>query len=273
MNTTIAQQHIETAVQAALLAGNEIMKVYISEDFGVQSKEDSSPVTKADIAASNAIMPLLENTGIPIINEETQKVDYSTRKTWKQVWIVDPLDGTKEFINKNGEFTVNIALIENGKPVLGVIYVPVTDTLYFGIVNQASYVISKFYIAVESLDYNHLVSKAQKMPLANTRSKYTVVASKSHLNAPTQDFINELKKETPDLECVSVGSSLKFCLVAMGKADIYPRFSPTNEWDIAAGDAIARGAGCSVIVAQTGKEMLYNRADLLNPDFVVKRIG
>jgi len=271
MENIVAKRHLETAIQAALLGGNEIMQVYISEDFGVESKSDNSPVTKADIAASNVITPILEKTGIQIINEETQTVDYKIRKNWKQVWIVDPLDGTKEFINQNGEFTVNIALIENNSPVLGVIYVPVSDTLYFGISNDASYIISKVSTTVDSFDIEHLISFAQKLPTIQEHNVYRVVASKSHLNKETQSFIDNLKTTQENVEIISVGSSLKFCIVASGKADIYPRFGPTCEWDIAAGDAIARGAGCSVTVAKTGEDMIYNREDILNPHFIVKR--
>lgn len=249
---------LATAIRAALEAGHDIMAIYDdpAADFGIERKADNSPLTRADKAAHARIMMFLEPTGIPVLSEEGAHLPYDVRCGWQRLWIVDPLDGTKEFIKRNGEFTVNIALIENGEPVLGVIYVPVKKQLYYGIVGEGA-----------NKDENGL---KLTLPLDSTDRPYTVVASRSHLSPETADFIDNLRREHPDLELVSSGSSLKICLVAEGKADIYPRHAPTMEWDTAAGDAIARAAGREVVDALTGEPLHYNKEDLHNPWFFVK---
>lgn len=237
---------LKTAIRAAIEAGQDIMAIYDdpAADFEVERKADNSPLTRADKAAHARIVSYLEPTGIPVLSEEGAHLPYSIRRNWDRLWIVDPLDGTKEFIKRNGEFTVNIALVENGVPVLGVIYVPVKQQLYHS-----------------------------KMEMKEVAPRpFTVVASRSHLSPETAAFIEELRKEHPDLELISSGSSLKICLVAEGKADIYPRHAPTMEWDTAAGDAIARAAGCIVMDAQTGTPLVYNKEDLHNPWFIVSRV-
>lgn len=249
---------LATAIQAALDAGRDIMEIYDDPeaDFGIERKADNSPLTRADKAAHARIMTYLEPTGIPVLSEEGAHLPYDKRRTWQRLWIVDPLDGTKEFIKRNGEFTVNIALVEDGAPVMGVIYVPVKQQLYYGIVGEGA---TKEEDGVRS-----------SLPLPAGERPFTVVASRSHLSSETADFIDNLRREHPDLELVSSGSSLKICLVAEGKADIYPRHAPTMEWDTAAGDAIARAAGRSVVDALTGEPLRYNKEDLHNPWFVVE---
>ena len=237
---------LSVAIRAALAAGRDIMEIYNdpNQDFGIERKADNSPLTLADKAAHRRIADMMKETGLPMLSEEGAHESYEKRKDWVAFWLVDPLDGTKEFIKRNGEFTVNIALVENGVPVLGVIYVPVKQQLYHS-----------------------------KMEMKEVAPRpFTVVASRSHLSPETAAFIEELRKEHPDLELISSGSSLKICLVAEGKADIYPRHAPTMEWDTAAGDAIARAAGCIVMDAQTGTPLVYNKEDLHNPWFIVSRV-
>lgn len=258
---------LNIAIKASIQAGEEIIKIY-NKDFKVTLKEDKSPLTIADKKANTIIMSFLLDTKIPIISEENKQLIYSERKDWKQCWIVDPLDGTKEFIKKNGEFTVNIALIKNQKPLLGVIYVPVTKELFVGNVseNKSYKIIVKDNFTIENLftDKN-LISPAR----TNT---VRIVGSRSHMNNETENFVKDLKKNNDKVEIVSKGSSLKFCLVAQGKADIYPRFAPTMEWDTAAGQAICEAVGLQVISKETNKPLLYNKENLLNPYFIVNKI-
>tara|TARA_B100000378_G_scaffold206253_1_gene169506 strand:+ start:9552 stop:10340 length:789 start_codon:yes stop_codon:yes gene_type:complete len=256
---------LRIAILASLEAGSAIMEIYDNDDFGVDFKKDDSPLTKADIASHNIILKALEETKIPVLSEEGRNIDYEERKAWSTLWIVDPIDGTKEFIKKNGEFTVNIALVENQKPVLGVIYVPALQNLYYALATQGSF-------KAENISFNaslESISEAsQKLPLKLAKDKYTIVASKSHLSKETEDYIEGIKNEHGEVETISKGSSLKLCMVAEGQADCYPRFAPTMEWDTAAGHAICLYAGKKVIDQNTSEEMLYNRENLLNNWFV-----
>lgn len=258
---------LNIAIKASIQAGEEIIKIY-NKDFKVTLKEDKSPLTIADKKANTIIMSFLLDTKIPIISEENKQLIYSERKDWKQCWIVDPLDGTKEFIKKNGEFTVNIALIKNQKPLLGVIYVPVTKELFVGNVseNKSYKIIVKDNFTIENLF-------TDKNLISPTRTNTVrIVGSRSHMNNETENFVKDLKKNNDKVEIVSKGSSLKFCLVAQGKADIYPRFAPTMEWDTAAGQAICEAVGLQVISKETNKPLLYNKENLLNPYFIVNKI-
>lgn len=248
----------EKAVLAAVRAGEAIMEIYSqpTETWDVEFKSDNSPVTLADRRAHAIIAEMLADTEIPLLSEEGEHNDFASRQGWKRLWMVDPLDGTKEFISRNGVFTVNIALIEDCKPVWGVIYFPVDDVLYVGGTEQAP------------LRIEHPLDKALRratlLPQKIERP-FTVVASRSHFTPETKKFIDNLRKEHPDLECITSGSSLKLCRVAEGMADIYPRFAPAMEWDIAAGDAIVRAAGGKVVNAETGEPLAYNKADLHSP--------
>lgn len=261
------------AIEASLSAGEEILSVYNREQSAevaqhVAYKADNSPLTEADLNANRVINVLLKQTSIPIISEENKEIPYSERSKWNECWIVDPLDGTKEFIKRNGEFTVNIALIKDQRPVLGVIYVPVTRELYFGDVENKS---SCKVIVGETKNISLLLETASEInPSANGNDTLRIAGSRSHMNDETKDFIEELSKKYKEIETISKGSSLKFCLVAEGKADVYPRFAPTMEWDTAAGQAICEAAGLKVISKETGKELLYNKSNLLNPFFLVK---
>ncbi len=254
------------AIKAAIEAGNVIMKVY-ENDFDVDFKDDKSPLTIADKKAGALINGYLEKTKLPIINEENKQLPFEIRKNWKQCWIVDPLDGTKEFIKRNGEFTVNIALIKENKPVMGVIYVPVSRVLYF--TNDSGTKAYKVKIPEDDFTIQSLEENATMLQPASKKAEtLKIVGSRSHLNNDTKLFIEQLEKES-QVEIVSKGSSLKFCLVAEGNAHIYPRFAPTMEWDTAAGQAICQAVGVDVIDNNTGKPLLYNKENLLNPYFLV----
>lgn len=257
---------LKMAIKASILAGKAIMEIYEGDDFGIETKDDESPLTKADRISNSIINDFLKPSGVPIISEENRLVDYIDRREWSQCWIVDPLDGTKEFIKKNGEFTVNIALIEKGRPKLGVIFAPAIDMLYFGIVPE-----SKAYKCIEpDNEVEEVLRNAKELKPTKKGDRLKVVGSRSHLNQETLEFIKGLReKHGQNIEIVSKGSSLKFCLVAEGKADIYPRFAPTMEWDTAAGQAICEAVGLECIARDTGEAMTYNKQDLLNSHFSV----
>lgn len=253
------------ASNVALEAGVEIMNIYQS-DFEVEFKADESPLTLADQRADRIIKTSLQSTHIPILSEEGLQMEFKERKLWDYFWMVDPLDGTKEFVKKNGEFTVNIALIHKNTPVLGVVFAPFKKWLYYGSNEVGAYKVEKTPGAeIGSLE------EGKKLPLMRTKRPYTIVASRSHLNDQTRAVVDSLNKEHPNLSMISAGSSLKLCMVAEGSADLYPRLAPTMEWDTAAGDAICRFAGCEVIHWESGEPLKYNKEDLHNPWFKVAR--
>ncbi|MFZ1799737.1 MAG: 3'(2'),5'-bisphosphate nucleotidase CysQ [Chitinophagaceae bacterium] len=260
---------LKKAIYASIEAGKAILNVY-NQDFTVETKSDNSPLTQADKNSHNVIKDALSGTGLPILSEEGKLLSYEERKGWDTFWLIDPLDGTKEFIKKNGEFTVNIALIKNGVPVLGVVYVPVLGTLYYGTEETGSYIASIPAEATTSaIDLE--LEKALTIPSAQLPTKYTVVASRSHNTPETDAFIEGRKKKFGEVELISAGSSLKLCLVAEGKAQVYPRLAPTMEWDTAAGHAVAKYSGCRVYDYTTNNDLAYNKENLLNPWFVVER--
>ncbi len=261
-------ENLKIAVKAAIDAGRAIMKFYDS-NIEFELKPDQSPITEADKEANEVINFYLNQTGIPVISEENKEVNYSDRKKWNICWVVDPLDGTKEFIKRNGEFTVNIALVKEGSPILGVIYVPEKKELYFGDVEKQQ--AFKMMVNDGKYEAGNLTGASTIIPKGE-KGSIRVVASRSHLNEETETFINNLKSKNPEkkIEVVSKGSSLKFCLIAEGKADIYPRYSPTMEWDTAAGHAICNAVNIKVISGDTKKELKYNKESLLNSHFLVK---
>lgn len=247
---------LEVVVAIAKDAGDAIMKIY-TKDFTVDYKDDKSPLTEADTISNEIICQALEKAypEIPLLSEENKEVPYEARKEWEYYWCIDPIDGTKEFIKKNGEFTVNIALIHKDTPVLGVVYAPALGDMY------------------KAKKGNGAFKNNQKLPLkVNEAPKESlkVVASKSHLSEETQAFIDEVAKSTQNIEQVSKGSSLKLVMVAEGSADIYPRLGPTMEWDTAAADAIARESGKMTYQYESYLPVIYNKQDLLNPWFLVK---
>lgn len=271
--------NIEEIKKIALDAGKIIMTIY-NKDFKVVYKEDESPLTEADLESNKFICDGLKELypTIPIMSEENKQTSYNERKNWDYYWCVDPIDGTKEFIKRNHEFTVNIALIHHNIPVLGVVYAPALRELYFAKKSQGAF--------KEVLSAKGEVLSNKRLPLIsqkNLKEKITVVASKSHLSSETQEFIDNLALNTSVLSLTCIGSSLKLCLIATGEADIYPRLAPTMEWDTAAADAIVREVGkiiyeydnkifttdfLSTINHQL-KTMVYNKENLFNPWFVV----
>lgn len=262
----VTPQLIHSTLKLAILAGDAIMEIY-NTPFSIEYKDDSSPLTLADKNAHSVIMNGLSNTGLPVLSEEGKQTDYDIRKHWSQYWLVDPLDGTKEFVNRNGDFTVNIALINNTEPVFGVVYAPVSSVIYWGS-ESGSYkleVNKQFRTDLKIIDIQHF---AEKLPIHTRREKFIVLGSKSHMNSETENYIQALKISFPDLEFYSRGSSLKFCVLAEGNADVYPRFGPTMEWDTAAGHAVAKFAGFCIDQAENGQPLRYNKPALLNPNFI-----
>jgi 3'(2'), 5'-bisphosphate nucleotidase len=271
-------QLLSVSLRAGVEAGGAILDVYHS-DFAVEQKEDKSPLTLADRRAHDIITAYLAATDIPVLSEEGRNIPFPERRGWKRLWIVDPLDGTKEFVKRNGEFTVNIALIDNGAPVLGVIFVPVKSLLYFGGRGLGAYVIEDQAVihsigAGEIRSIDEVLAHAVALPRpAPPRTGIKIVGSRSHLTDEVKAFVEKMRKMHGEVEFTSAGSSLKICLVAAGEADIYPRLGPTMEWDIAAGHAIAENAGARFYCYETNQPMVYNREDLMNPWFVVERAG
>jgi len=246
---------LEQLCQIAKKAGTAILEVYNGE-IAVETKSDNSPLTAADKASHQVIAAGLEalTPEIPILSEEGKDIPYQERKNWRRFWLVDPLDGTKEFIKRNGEFTVNMALIEGSAPVLGVVYVPVQDKLYVGIVGQGAY--------VQQAD-------AQPEPIQvrtpDAQAGLTVVMSRSHPSPELAEYLKNIEVA----EALPVGSSLKLCVVAEGRADLYPRLGPTMEWDTGASQAVVVAAG-GTVQTPDGAPLGYNKPSLLNPHFIVR---
>ena len=239
---------LEQAKIAASMASEEILKVYHSGDFEIEAKDDQSPLTRADQAAHQVIAAVLEKTSFPILSEEGAQIPFSQRKSWETFWLIDPLDGTKEFIKRNGEFTVNIALIHQRQPILGVVQTPVTADLYSA-------------IKASGAQKNGRNIQCASFDLHQSRLK--VVASRSHLNAETQVFLDNLIKP----EILSKGSSLKLLMVAEGEAHLYPRFAPTMEWDTAAAQIIVEEAGGQVLKIEDQQTMTYSNSQMKNTSF------
>ncbi len=248
---------LELALDAAVKAGENIMEVYNStESINYEKKADDSPLTVADKKSHNTIIDFLKETNINIISEESKSIDYDERKNWEEYWLIDPLDGTKEFIKKNGEFTVNIALIKNNKPHLGVVYCPVKKILYWNDHEKK----------VFKREGEDQIELTKRVPVNENEEGLRVVVSRSHMSEETSDYVNKLTNP----ELISCGSSLKFLYIADNKADIYPRFGPTMEWDTAAAHSILNALDINVINLETGRELVYNKENLLNPYFIIK---
>jgi len=263
------ERELKGALTAALKAGREVMEVYAGKDLTSWSKEDKSPLTEADLRSHSVIVKELSGFGYPILSEEGKDIPYQERKGWKRFWLIDPLDGTKEFLKRNGEFTVNIALVEDGRPVMGVVYAPALELLYFATPDGAYRVEG----ALPELPLEEIFKRAELLPsVPPEEGKIRVVASRSHLSKETEEFVERLK-ERGEVDFLSVGSSLKLCFVAEGKADVYPRYAPTMEWDTAAGQAVVEASGGKVLEAETLKPLVYNKENLLNPYFIALRRG
>lgn len=264
------------AVKAAIAGGHEILEVY-KTDFDVAHKSDNSPLTLADQRSHRIIQQQLSAAAdIPILSEEGRAIPYETRKKWERFWLIDPLDGTKEFIKKNDEFTVNIALIQGSRPILGVILVPALNVLYFAADTVGAYKIddTRCFTEMNTLSEEKLFEQARKLPIHELRpdsETLTIVGSRSHSSPAVTEYIDEKKRLYKNVEFISAGSSLKLCMVAEGKADEYPRPGPTMEWDTAAGHAVVNNAGGVVYQWQQHQPLEYNKPDLLNPYFLVYR--
>lgn len=258
-------QLINRAIIAALLAGTKIREVYFSPDFDVQIKDDQTPVTRADHQAHDEISKELAATGLPILSEEGVQINYSERKHWNLFWLVDPLDGTKEFIKRNDEFTVNIALVQDCRPIAGVIYAPVTGELYAGIDEIGAW---KLLNPTLGCSFQSLQSSGEKLPQPINSNDYTVVVSRSHMNGETEKYIENLRKEYGSIRVIAKGSSLKMCMVAEGTANVYPKIGKTMEWDTAAAHAILKAAGKTIFLPDSKTELTYNKENLQNPHFI-----
>ncbi|MFZ0240213.1 MAG: 3'(2'),5'-bisphosphate nucleotidase CysQ [Desulfobacterales bacterium] len=270
------------AVEAALRAGQVIREVYQSE-FAVEHKADNSPLTRADRLSHELLTAALKYAGIPILSEEGREIPYKDRKGWERLWIIDPLDGTKEFVKRNDEFTVNIALIEYGQPKIGVVYAPVLDRLYFASRKLGAHKIDRPPVPAgsggadgnsrdEGASLESLLQGAVQLPIAGRPLKpFVIVGSRSHANPDLEKLVEQKRREHGEVQLMTAGSSLKICMVAEGSADLYPRLGPTCEWDTAAGQAVAESAGAKLLDYKTGAPLTYNRPDLINPWFVVRR--
>lgn len=258
----ITRSLLDQVIELSVQAGEAILDVYNSEEgFNTVSKADSSPVTDADHAAHNLLLPVLQqiDPDVPVLSEESSLPDFETRASWETYWIIDPLDGTKEFIKRNGEFTVNIALIHNHVPVLGVVHVPVLGITYAGAAGLGA-------LRIDADGETQISARA--VP-SDSSEPLTVVASRSHGSEAVENCMNNLSKVFPDIQRQSMGSSLKLCLVAAGEADLYPRLAPTSEWDTAAAQAVVEAAGGVVLDADLAPLRYNTKADILNPWFYV----
>ena len=252
------EELLELAIGAALEAGKKIMEVYETGDFSVDMKSNNSPLTKADRISHQVICDYLESSQIPLLSEEGRDIPFEERRAWDYYWLIDPLDGTKEFIKRNGEFTVNIALMKGDSPVAGVVYAPCLQTIYYGAKGIGAFKIERGNQA--TLQEAATISTEDLLQ----KESVTIVASRSHSNTETEAFINRFKKHGLQ----SMGSSLKFMLLADGVADIYPRLAPTMEWDTAAAHAILNAVNRKVYQTDMEHELMYNKENLLNPSFI-----
>ena len=278
-----------TAVIAAKEAGDAILEIYGS-DFEIKFKDNNSPLTLADEKSHAIIMANLQSSKktaeFPVLSEEGRDIPFTERKNWEYFWLVDPLDGTKEFIKRNGEFTVNIALIKRNTPVMGVVYAPAKNLFYFALKGFGAFKLNNIE-TLNRLETDHfsgnalailamIADNSAKMPLYNpstdsASSKLTIVGSRSHATSEIEEFIEKMNKEYNEVNFISAGSSLKFCLIAEGVADIYPRFGPTMEWDTAAGQCIAEQSNCKVFAVEDKHSIIYNKEDLKNGSFICER--
>jgi len=296
MDNISHKELLVAAISAAQKAGKAILEVYHS-DFAIEQKDDKSPLTLADKRSHEIIATELKSVAAKLkcdksfmlLSEEGREIPYTERGQWENFWLVDPLDGTKEFIKRNGEFTVNIALIHKNKPVIGCIYIPEKDNFYFAAKDIGAYKLQNGKSITNALSLEELVKKSQKLPLqtnyhrqfinndinspGSKEDSLTVIGSRSHGSEKFEGFIKQLEGQYKEIKLISAGSSLKFCLIAEGLADIYPRLGPTMEWDTAAGQAIVEEANGEVIDIQTKKSLIYNKENLVNPFFLVTGQG
>jgi 3'(2'), 5'-bisphosphate nucleotidase len=261
------ENFLAIAVTSAINAGRQISRIYNDpdKDLSIEKKSDNTPLTVADKESHDIIKQHLQRTGLPILSEEGRDIRFEERRNWESFWLVDPLDGTKEFIKRNGEFTVNIALITGGKPVMGVIFVPETKILYAAVKGKGAW---KMENPDCDISFSEIINKGIKLPLSPLPDIFTILESRSHRNNMTEYYINKLKGKYGTVNTIIMGSSLKLCMIAEGTAHLYPRFGPTMEWDTAAGHAIANAAGKKLLLTDNSGELVYNKEILRNPDFI-----
>lgn len=267
------------AVNAALEAGMVVMDLYqATTEIEVNLKADASPLTEADKKADEIIRDLLLHTFIPLLSEEGRVVNYGERRDWGYYWLVDPLDGTKEFIQTNGEFTINIALVGDGEPVIGVVFVPVDQKLYYAVRGEGAFCAEKICAGRirGELTWEGLRARSKQLPLVDRDTDdpaqgLIVVGSRSHIASETEAYVDALREQYSDVKFIACGSSLKMCMVAEGTADLYPRVAPTSEWDTAAGQAVVEMAGMEVVDFAHFGRLEYNKESMINPPFVVRR--
>jgi 3'(2'), 5'-bisphosphate nucleotidase len=276
------------ALRAAKAAGDAILTVYRGE-FDVEYKEDRSPLTVADRKAHAVIKECLSGgehlERIPLLSEEGRSIPHELRSRWDEFWLVDPLDGTKEFVKRLDEFTVNIALIQAGKPILGVVLVPAKDLLYYGVAGLGAYKVKRPEVVQELAEglaeaptrdalLTTLLEASDRLPLRRTGCKekdpLTVIGSRSHGTEALGEFVHKAEQRFGEVALMSAGSALKFALVAEGKADVYPRFGPTMEWDTAAGQCLVEQSGGTVLELGAQIPLVYNKRELLNPHFICR---
>jgi 3'(2'), 5'-bisphosphate nucleotidase len=255
----------EDIFEIIVRAGNEIIKVYQSNDFQVEMKSDKTPLTIADKNSNHVIVDGLKKIfpKIPILSEESKKTPFQTRKEWEYLWIIDPLDGTKEFIKKNGEFSINLALVKDGTPIFGILYLPVKDILYYAVKGYGAYkkensgIFKRLFNSDEDKEYEKIADSPKR-----------IIISRSHYTEETQQFVKEIEKQFSKVQLISVGSAMKIAYLAEGKADIYPRLAPTMEWDIAAGQIVLEESGGEILDFYEKTPLIYNKENLRNPWFV-----
>ena len=263
----------ESAFNAALRAGAGIMDIYNGdEDFLVNLKSDNTPITEADRRSHETIKDYLSSTRIPLMSEEGRDLLYEERCGWDLYWLVDPLDGTLEFIKRTGEFTINIALMVNNRPTVGVVYVPLSGKIYFAIEGRGAWKrIGMTPNPNAQMNISEIMRGAEPLPQTGGANSPKVVAlSRSHISPDTHIVVDSLKEQFGEIEILTQGSSLKLCLVAEGTVDIYPRTTPTSEWDTAAGECILAEAGGSIRELEHGSTLNYNKPSLINPNFICK---
>lgn len=272
MTENIQQQLMAKAYNAAVRAGAVILEIYKREDYHVSLKNDSSPLTIADRRAHETIKEYLGSTRIPILSEEGREMLYDERKNWELFWLVDPLDGTKEFINGNNEFTVNIALMSDNEAVASVVYVPYISRMFMAVKGGGAYVKENVVAtATSEADFAAIGEGLISLPVATQGNEPMRIAiSRSHNTPETFTHIDAIRTCVPDLEVVEQGSSYKFCMLAEGTVDYYVRTSNTYEWDTAAGELILEEAGGSTVAMDSGKHLAYNKEQLNNPHFVCR---
>ncbi len=264
----------EELLSIVLEAGNAVMNIYNSNTLNINKKEDSSPLTDADLASNQIIINGISKfSDFPILSEEGKNIPYDTRKNWEKFWLIDPLDGTKEFISRNGEFTINVALIEKFNneyvPTLGIVFAPALNKIYWNNDETA-------FCARTNNQFEIVNSSVEVIQSSNSNDPYKIVGSRSHSGVETEELIKKIKTIYNNVEFISMGSSLKICVVAEGKANIYPRLGPTMEWDIAAAHAICKKAKCEIFkyddndFINLNAIIQYNKENLLNPSFIVK---